>query len=277
MAQTVIITGSSTGIGRATAFLFHERGWNVVATMRAPESETELDQLDNVLVTRLDVTDRPSIEAAVAQSMERFGSVDVLVNNAGYGAFGLLEATSHEKIVRQFETNVIGLLDTTKALIPHFRQQGRGTIVNVSSIGGRMAFPRGTLYHGSKWAVEGLSEALSFEMQAIGVRVKVVEPGVVNTDFGGRSFDYSTDESLEEYEGFIAALADGMSAGGSSSEPVVVAEVIYEAVTDGTDRLRYTAGDDAAEMLANRTAVGDEEFLAGMKKRFGVSTPSTPT
>lgn len=111
-------------------------------------------------------------------------------------------------------------------------------------------------------------------MQAIGVRVKVVEPGVVNTDFGGRSFDCSIDESLEEYEDIVSALADRMSAGGSSSEPVVVAEVIYEAVSDGTDRLRYSAGDDAAEMLASRTAIGDEEFLAGMKAQFGVSTTS---
>ena len=272
MAETVIITGSSSGIGRATAQLFHEQGWNVVATLRSPEAETMLDQPDNVLVTRLDVTDRASIETAVAQSIARFGSIDVLVNNAGYGAFGPLEATSHEKIVRQFETNVIGLLDTTKAVVPHFRQQGNGTIVNVSSIGGRMTFPLGTLYHGSKWAVEGLSEALSFEMQAIGVRVKIVEPGVINTDFGGRSFDFSADESLAEYQGIVGALADRMSGTGASSEPIVVAEVIYEAATDGTNRLRYTAGDDARDILANRTAVGDEEFLAGMKAKFGVGT-----
>ncbi len=216
-----------------------------------------------------------SIETAVAESIERFGSIDALVNNAGYGAFGPLEATSHEKIVRQFETNVIGLLDTTEAVIPHFRRQRHGTIINVSSIGGRLTFPLGTLYHGSKWAVEQLSEALSFEMQAIGVRVKVVEPGVVNTDFGGRSFDYSSDEALEEYKGIVDALENAMSSSGTSSEPVVVAEVIYQAVTDDTNRLRYTAGDDAAEMLANRTAAGDEEFLAGMKAQFGVGNPST--
>ena len=165
---------------------------------------------------------------------------------------------------------MIGLLDTTKALVPHFRQQGDGTIVNVSSIGGRMTFPLGTLYHGSKWAVEGLSEALSFEMQAIGVRVKIVEPGVISTDFSGRLFDYNADESLEKYRGIVGALADRMSASGASSEPIVVAEVIY--LADGTNRLRYTAGDDAAEILANRTSLGNEEFLTVMKAQFDVGT-----
>ncbi len=181
-------------------------------------------------------------------------------------------ARHHIAAENKGETNVIGLLDTTKALVPHFRQQGDGTIVNVSSIGGRMTFPLGTLYHGSKWAVEGLSEALSFEMQAIGVRVKIVEPGVISTDFSGRLFDYNADESLEKYRGIVGALADRMSASGASSEPIVVAEVIYQAVTDGTNRLRYTAGDDAAEILANRTSLGNEEFLTVMKAQFDVGT-----
>ena len=238
MAQTVLITGSSTGIGRATAKLFHDNAWNVVATMRTPEDETELTELDNVLVTRLDVTDRDSIATAVAAGMERFGSIDALVNNAGYGSYGPLEATPAEKIRRQFDTNVIGLLETTKVVLPHFRAQRNGTIVNVSSIGGRMTFPLGTLYHGTKWAVEGLSEALSFEMDVIGVKVKIVEPGVINTDFGGRSFDFNNDESLEEYQGIVHAFASGGSSM-ESSEPSVVAEVVYEAVTDGTDQLRY--------------------------------------
>jgi NADP-dependent 3-hydroxy acid dehydrogenase YdfG len=142
----------------------------VVATMRTPEAETELTELDNVLVTQLDVTDNASIATAVAAAIERFGSIDALVNNAGYGSYGPLEATPTEKIRRQFDTNVMGLLETTKAVLPHFRAQHNGTIVNISSVGGRMTFPLGTLYHGTKWAVEGLSEALSFEMDVIGVK-----------------------------------------------------------------------------------------------------------
>ncbi|MEO1522144.1 MAG: SDR family oxidoreductase, partial [Cyanobacteria bacterium J06633_2] len=190
MGKTILITGSSSGIGKATAKYFQERGWNVIATMRSPEKEAELTQLDNILVTRLDVQDSASIMTAVEAGIARFGKIDVLLNNAGYGAYGLLEATPVEKIKRQFEVNVIGLLETTQAILPHFRANRDGMIINISSIGGKMTFPLGTLYHGSKFAVEGLSEALSFEMEAIGVKVKVVEPGMIRTDFGGRSFDF---------------------------------------------------------------------------------------
>ncbi len=206
MAKTILITGASSGIGRTTAELFQEKGWNVVATMRKPEAEEELSGLKNVLVTRLDVTDDASIQAAVAEGIERFGQIDVLLNNAGYGAYGPLEATPSENIRRQFETNVIGLLETTKAVLPHFRANGAGTIVNVSSIGGKMTFPLGTLYHGTKFAVEGLSEALSFEMEPLGVKVKIVEPGFIQTDFGGRSFDFSNDESMAEYQDVVEKL-----------------------------------------------------------------------
>ena len=168
MTKTILITGSSSGIGKATARYFHRQGWNVVATMRRPENETELGTLEQVLVTRLDVQDSASIAAAVSAGLERFGQIDVLLNNAGYGAYGVLEATPMEKIRRQFDVNVLGLLNTTKAVLPHLRANGRGTVVNISSIGGKVTFPLGTLYHGTKFAVEGLSEALQYELAAIG-------------------------------------------------------------------------------------------------------------
>lgn len=177
MTQTILVTGASSGIGRATARHFQAQGWNVVATMRAPDRETELTGLERVLVTRLDVEDAASIDAAVAAGLARFGRIDALLNNAGHGAYGPLEATPLEKIRRQYDVNVLGLLATTKALLPHFRAHRSGTIVNVSSIGGRMTFPPGTLYHGSKFAVERLSEALHFELAPLGVRVRIVGPG----------------------------------------------------------------------------------------------------
>jgi NADP-dependent 3-hydroxy acid dehydrogenase YdfG len=147
MAQdkTVLITGASTGIGRATAYYFQQQGWNVIATMRDPEQGKELKALDRVLVTSLDVTNSNSIRQAMKAGIERFHSVDVLVNNAGFGAYGPLEATSMDTIRRQFDTNVIGLLETTKAVLPHFRAQHSGVIVNISSIGGKVTFPLGTL------------------------------------------------------------------------------------------------------------------------------------
>lgn len=272
MTQTVFITGSSSGIGRASAELFVDKGWNVVATMRNPEAETELVNGERVLLVRLDVTDPDSIESAVQAGVERFGSIDVLVNNAGYGAYGPLEATPREKMVRQFDTNVIGLLDVTKAVIPHFRGQGSGIIINISSIGGRIAFPLGSLYHGSKWAVEGISEALIFEMEPIGVRIKIIEPGIIDTDFSGRSLDISNDETLVEYQPVIGAFAAASARPGRhSSPPELVAEVIYAAATDGTDQLRYVAGDDAKQILGQRAAVDDETFIAGIRQQFGLS------
>ena len=271
MSKTILITGASSGIGRVTAKHFHNKGWNVVATMRSPERELELTELDNVLVARLDVLDPASIKSAVTEGIERFGTIDVLLNNAGYGAWGPLEATSMEKIRRQFDVNVIGLLETTKALLPRFRANGHGIVINISSIGGKMTFPLGSLYHGSKFAVEGLSEALSYELEAIGVKVKIVEPGAINTDFAGRSLDFTNNESMTEYRDVIGkTLGAFQSAGELASDPIVVAEVIYEAATDGTDQLRYTAGADAEMIIGARNAQDDATFMHGIRNQFGL-------
>jgi NAD(P)-dependent dehydrogenase (short-subunit alcohol dehydrogenase family) len=272
MSKTILITGASSGIGKATARYFKEQGWNVVATMRSPKKEQELTTLANVLVTRLDVQDPASIRSAVEAGIARFGKIDVLLNNAGYGAYGPLEATPMENIRHQFDVNVIGLLETTKAVLPHFRANRSGVIINVSSIGGKMTFPLGTLYHGTKFAVEGLSEALSWEMEAVGVKVKIVEPGAIKTDFAGRSFDFSNDEGMVEYQPIVkkllAALRNLVSMG---SDPIVVARVIYEAATDGTNQLRYTAGEDAKVLMANRKGADDATFLKGIKDQLGLS------
>ena len=272
MSKTILITGSSSGIGRATAKHFHEQGWNVVATMRSPDKESELNQLDNVLVTRLDVQKEASIETAVAESIERFGKIDVLLNNAGYGLGGPLEAMSMEQIRRQFDVNVFGLVSTMKALIPHFRANKDGVIINVSSVGGRMSFPFFTLYHGTKFAVEGISEALSYELATIGVKMKLVEPGAIKTDFAGRSMELVNDESLAEYQGLMQAFSAAMEGDmmANASQPGLVAEVIYTAATDGTDQLRYLAGADAEQYMASRNSQDDATFLDGIKQMFGL-------
>lgn len=271
MKKTVLITGSSSGIGKATALFFAEQGWNVVATMRTPEKETELKAIDNIWVTALDVLNPESIEKTVKESIERFGKIDVLVNNAGYGAYGPLEVFERENIIRQFNTNVIGLLDVTRAVIPHFRTNKNGIIINVSSVGGRATFPFGALYHGTKFAVEGISESLNYEVSAFGGKVKIIEPGATATDFAGRSFDFKNDESLTEYQGLMKKLFDLMeSLGGSSFPASVVAEKIYEAATDGTDRLRYPATPDAVALLEKRGNESDAVFLTDMRKQFGL-------
>ncbi|MEG3162437.1 SDR family oxidoreductase [Sphingomonas sp. LB2R24] len=272
MSKTILITGTSSGLGRATAKLFQAKGWNVIATMRRPGAETELGDLERTLVTYLDVQDSPSIAAAVEAGIDVFGRIDALINNAGYGAYGPLEATPDESIRRQFDVNVLGVLATAKALIPHFRSNRAGTIVNISSIGGRLAFPLGALYHGAKFAVEGISEALRYELAGLGIKVKVVEPGAIRTDFAGRSFDFSNDESIAEYQPLVQSVMAGFGPfmeGGSSAEQI--ADVIYAATTDGSDQLRYAAGDDAHRIFAARRAASDKEFFAGIQAQFGIA------
>ncbi len=269
MRNTILITGASSGIGKATALHFQQQGWNVIATMRSPEKERALNTLENVVLERLDVLDLTSIERAIGNGISTFGRIDALVNNAGYGAYGPLESFPRENIVRQFNTNVIGLLDVTKAVIPHFRENKSGVIVNVSSIGGQITFALGSLYHGTKFAVEGISESLHYEMKEIGIKVKIVEPGFIATDFGGRSFDFQTGD-IKEYEPVISALMkQWQNPNNTVSEASLVAEVIHKAVTDGTNQLRYRAGEDANFLLDSRKKMTDAEFFEMMNNQPG--------
>ena len=271
MNKTILITGASSGIGKETAKLFQSKGWSVIATMRNPENETELSQLDNVLVARLDVLDLDSIQKAFQDGIQKCGNIDVLLNNAGYGAYGPLEAFSRDKILRQFNTNVIGLLDVTKTVLPHFRQNKKGIIINISSIGGKLTFPLGSLYHGTKFAVEGISESLNYEVEQFGGQVKIVEPGMIATDFAGRSFDFSNDENMSEYQNIVGALMTAMPTMAQNASPAsVVAEVIFEAATDGKRQLRYTAGEDAKMLITNRQQYDDATFIGGIKSQFGL-------
>lgn len=268
--NTILITGASSGIGKATALRFQSEGWNVIATMRDPAAGADLAALDNVLVTRLDVTDGASIAAAVAAGIARFGRIDTLLNNAGYGAYGPLEAFSVDRIRRQFDTNVIGLLEVTKAVLPHMRANRAGTIVNISSIGGQITFPLGTLYHGTKFAVEGLSEALHYELEPLGIRVRIVQPGMIRTDFGGRSFDFAMDEGLPDYS--PTAQAMGRLFGKlavNPSAPEVVADVIWQAVNEPGDQMRFRAGKDAKELLDRRKQEDDASFVGSIKALMG--------
>lgn len=269
MSKTILITGASSGIGKATAIYFQQKGWNVIATMRNPEKDIELSNLESVHLEKLDVLDVQSIENAIQNGIKKFGKIDTLVNNAGYGAYGPLETFPRENIIKQFNTNVIGLMDVTKAIIPHFRQNKDGVIVNISSIGGQMTFALGSLYHGTKFAVEGISESLLYEMAEIGVKVKVVEPGFIATDFGGRSFDFQAGE-VAEYQPIIGALMkQWQDPNNTISPPSLVAEVIFNAVTDGTNQLRYRAGSDAEYLLDTRKKMNDSEFFEMMNKQLG--------
>lgn len=239
--RTVFITGTSSGIGRATAQLFARKRWNVVATMRNPDDAAKVNFASgaNVQVLTLDVIDKASIDTAVAQATERFGGIDVLVNNAGYGLNGPVEGASNEDMRRQFDVNFFGLIDVTNTVLPGMRERGHGLVINISSIGGRIGMPGAPFYISSKFAVEGLTESQRFELKPFGVRMKLIEPGGIKTDFISRSSrwtdhpDYA--DQIASTKQMAASLNDNLA------DPADVAKVVYRAATDRSERLRYTA------------------------------------
>ncbi len=269
-AKTVVITGASTGIGRATAERFAQEGWRVAATMRRPEEHEELGGIDGISLYRLDVNDHEEVTAAASAIVSDLGVPHVVVNNAGYGTLGPLETSPREKIGRQIATNLTGLIDVTQAFLPGMREAGRGVFVNISSVGGQMTFPFFSLYHATKWAVEGLTESLRYELGFVGLQAKIVEPGGVKTDFATRSLDASDDGSTDVYAPHMAKLFEAMgSRGDQYSTPEQTADIIFGAATDGTPQLRYIAGTDAEEMLAARASVPFEQFSDGLLAQFG--------
>ncbi|BAU29814.1 short-subunit dehydrogenase [Aneurinibacillus soli] len=270
--KTIFITGTSSGIGRATVKHFAERGWNVVATMRSPEQETEFITLDNVLVLRLDVEKIDTIQSALLEAIQRFGKIDVLLNNAGYGTMGLIEVATDEQIRRQFEVNVFGLISMTKAMLPHFRSNQEGLLINISSMGGKVTFPTMSLYHSTKFAVEGFSESVSYELASQNIKVKLIEPGAINTDFGGRSMEFFFNDALTDYKSFTTAflgkLGEMEKDPGYASAPELVADTIYQAATDGTNQFRYVVGEDAKMLISMKENTDEEEYLNNISQHF---------
>jgi NAD(P)-dependent dehydrogenase (short-subunit alcohol dehydrogenase family) len=224
-----------------------------------------------MLVTRLDVQDAQSVMSAVEAAVARFGGIDVLVNNAGFSLFGVFEALSPEKIQEQFAVNVFGLMDVTRAVLPVLRRQGGGTIVNLSSSGGIITVPLMSMYHSTKFAVEGFSESLAYELASQNIRVKLVEPGAVRTQFGARMLsEFAHAPSLACYDAFvdkIKALYASMLAGETSSAEQV-AEVVFGAATDRSPQLRYVVGEDIATLVKVRREMGEDNYIALMRAQF---------
>ena len=270
---TVLITGTSSGFGEALVRRFSRAGWNVVATMRDVAAGAALRELPGVLVTRLDVQDRASIDAAVAEGVARFGRLDALINNAGFGLFGVFEETPRQRLVEQFEVNVLGVMDVTRAVLPQLRAQKRGVIVNVSSGAGVFTLPMLSGYCASKFALEGFSEALSYELLPLGIVVKIVEPGgVTSTKFGERSaVEAAQAAAITDYREVVAhtrQLFDGLRAaraGGSSEE---VADEIFAAATDGSERLRYVVTRDIEPLVTARREGSEAAYVQGMRASF---------
>lgn len=234
--STVLITGCSTGIGRGAAKTFQRAGWNVIASMRKPEAECELNALERVLVTALDVTDPDAIGSAVQAGVERFDTIDCLVNNAGFGGHALLEQSSDRMIRSMFETNVFGAILTTRAVLPIMRRRGSGTVVNVTSMGGLMGLPLDSIYCATKFAMEGFTEALALECVPLGIRVRAVAPGAYLTT----AFPANTVDELDAGEPEAVAYAKRVRShmqsvvsggGGATADPQEVADVIYRCAT----------------------------------------------
>lgn len=262
MKKTVLITGASSGIGRETAVYFASKGWNIVATMRRPEKR-KVDFAGHSVDTRhLDVLDKKSVRDAVAYTVKKYGRIDVLVNNAGYAVRGVFEASTPEEVKKQYDTNVIGLLDVCREALPVLRRQKGGTIVNLASIGGKISFPLYTLYNSTKWAVEGFSEGLRYELMPFNIRVKVIEPGMIKTDFYERSMVLSKKKGLTAYDAFVKRSLDKMGVFERiNSHPRVIAKLIYRAAKSSSRRLRYYGGSNAHLLLALRRVLPERFFL----------------
>jgi NAD(P)-dependent dehydrogenase (short-subunit alcohol dehydrogenase family) len=235
--------------------------------MRSPQQCSELASRPNVLCLCVDVTKVETIHAAVERAIEKFGSIEVVVNNAGYALIGAFEACEMAEIERQFATNVFGLMEVTRAILPHFRLRQQGVFVNVASIGGRMAFPRYSPYHATKWAVDGFSESLQYELRGFNIKVKIIEPGPIKTDFYGRSITVAKQAGLSAYDNYTEQIMPQMNrAGETGSPPLVTAQVIYRAATDKTWKLRYPAGGNAGLLLTLRKLLPDAWFTGLMRR-----------
>ncbi|WP_151633419.1 SDR family oxidoreductase [Noviherbaspirillum aerium] len=275
MSKTVLITGCSSGFGHAAALYFARQGWNVIATMRVPKDGGPLARFPNILVTRLDVQDPDSITRAIADGIERFGNIDAVVNNAGFGLFGVFEAAAEAKMHEQFDVNVFGLMRVTRAILPHFRARRSGTIINITSGAGVFGLPMISLYTATKFAVEGFSESLSYELSALGIAVKIVEPGgVLDTGFGDRSGSESQElNPIADYDNFNAAAAKIFAnlRGQRLATSEDVARVIFEAASDGSNRLRYVATDDIVPLVKARRETTEDTYMTMMRARFPVA------
>ncbi|PAW93674.1 short-chain dehydrogenase/reductase [Mucilaginibacter sp. MD40] len=275
-APVWFITGCSTGFGRELAKLLLDKGYHTVITARDPEKIKDLanGHEDNALVLKLDVTDNAQVNDAVKQTLDRFGKIDVLVNNAGYGYFTSIEEGEEEKIRDQFETNFFGLVSMTQAVLPHMRERRKGHIVNFSSIGGLRAFTSTGFYHATKFAVEGLSESLSQEVAPLGIKVLLVEPGPFRTDWAGRS-TARTETQLDDYKDTVGKrMATSLEGSGKQvGDPVRGSQAIIDAVEDGDTKLRLLLGKIALDLANEKLDMLKQNFEAYKDLTLGADFP----
>ena len=277
-SKAVLITGCSSGIGHATANHLATRGWTVYASARRADSIADLAE-SGCKTLALDVTDEDSMRAAVATVEDAEGAVGALVNNAGYSQSGAIETLPPELLLAQFETNVFGLVRMCQLVLPEMRRQGWGRIVNVSSMGGKLTFPGGGAYHGTKHAVEALSDALRFEVRGFGIDVVVIEPGLIKTRFGETAAgsidagdaDNADDDPYAEFNAAVGTATAEVYNGPLArlgGEPETVARAIERAISSGRPKTRYKVTPSARLALAQRRLLPDRAWDALMRSQF---------
>ena len=277
--KVAVVTGSSTGIGFETSLILARNGFLTYATMRNLEGEktkplTEVAKNENLplQVIGLDVDNDKSVADAINTIVEERKRIDVLVNNAGYALGGALEDSSMDEIKTQFETNFFGAIRATKAVLPVMRRQRAGKIVNITSMGGRITIPLSSSYHGSKFALEGLSESIQYELEPFGIKVILIEPGAVGSNFWKNiKIAKSSSDTNSQYTQFgnkILKAFEKMEQ--KAISPSVVAKTILDAVTSDNPQLRYVVGEDAAKTIEARKNMSDKEFGDLIKKQFGI-------
>ncbi|MGN6559149.1 MAG: SDR family oxidoreductase [Candidatus Nitrosocosmicus sp.] len=271
--KVAIVTGSSSGIGHEISLILARNGFTTYATMRNLQKGSDLksiaeDEKLHLHFVQLDVTDENSVKKAIQTIYDEAGRIDILINNAGYGLTGAFEDLSLNEIKTQYETNVFGLIRTTQEVLPIMRKQRSGMIVNISSGVGRFGYPTGSAYVSTKFAVEGLSECMSYEVEPFGIKVILIEPGVIQTNFFNSSVlskksQYPNSPYAPLMKG-IGNSIDKMMKNGST--PQYVAEVVLDAVTNENPKLRYLAGKDIEQLLEMKRKMSDEEFVNMMKQ-----------
>ena len=273
--KVAVVTGSSTGIGYETSLILARNGFLTYATMRNLNKSESIESITTkenlpIHIKQLDVADDTSVKNAVEAISSETGRIDILVNNAGYGLNGAFEDLAMDELKAQFETNLFGLIRTTQAVLPIMRRQKSGTIINISSGAGRFGFPGSSAYVSTKFAVEGLSESMSYELESFGIKVVLVEPGVIRTNFGdGLVVARKSQDPRSPYSQIIQKMATGfeeMMKNGSS--PDLVAKVVLNAATNENPNLRYLAGNDVEQWLGSKRAMSDEEFYKMMKQNL---------
>lgn len=247
--KTILITGASSGIGLATAEYFLSNSWQVILVTRKKTEDLQKLESDLCKIIEADLTKHSDIQKIYKNAIQHFGKVDVVVNNAGYGLLGPIETASQEQIREQFDVNVMALIHLTQAFIPHFRENKSGTFINISSIMGKIPFPFLSLYNASKFAVEGFSESVAYELEPLGIRVKLIEPGTIKTRFFSGSLKTSPSKNTAYESYFQRVLKSIQDKGKSGSAPELVAKTIWQAVHDSKKFGRYEPDPAAKQLL----------------------------